>query len=155
MFLILIPSLGIVIYDVLKIFNLDKTNKKVNKTINSKKELVLDKKEQEELKKKIKDRLENKNSGKDNNYLPIKTDVNDEITVLKKNALDSLYKSAKEEEETYVRKDLNMNKILDKLNNDTTINDDIYEVKLNDDAELPKMNSEPVVKKEKSKNKKG
>ena len=69
--------------------------------------------------------------------------------------MDSLYKSAKEEEETYVRKDLNMNKILDKLNNDTTINDDIYEVKLNDDAELPKMKSEPVVKKEKSKNKKG
>ena len=137
------------------IFNLDKTKKKVNKTINAKKELVLDKKEQEELKKKIKDRLENKNNGKDNNYLPIKTDVNDVITVLKKNALDSLYKSAKEEEETYVRKDLNMNKILDKLNNDTTVNDDIYEVKLNDDAELPKMKSEPVVKKEKSKNKKG
>ena len=108
-----------------------------------------------ELKKKIKDRLENKNSGKDNNYLPIKTDVNDEITVLKKNALDNLYKSAKEEEETYVRKDLNMNKILDKLNNDTTINDDIYEVKLSDDTELPKMKSEPVVKKKKSKNKKG
>ena len=155
LFLILIPSLGIVIYDVLRIFNLDKTKKKVNKTINAKKELVLDKKEQEELKKKIKDRLENKNSGKDNNYLPIKTDVNDEITVLKKNALDSLYKGAKEEEETYVRKDLNMNKILDKLNNDTTINDDIYEVKLSDDTELPKMKSEPVVKKKKSKNKKG
>ncbi len=48
-----------------------------------------------------------------------------------------------------------MNKILDKLNNDTTINDDIYEVKLSDDTELPKMKSEPVVKKEKSKNKKG
>ena len=138
-----------------KIPQLDKTKKKVNKTINAKKELVLDKKEQEELKKKIKDRLENKNNGKDNNYLPIKTDVNDEITVLKKNALDNLYKSAKEEEETYVRKDLNMNKILDKLNNDTTINDDIYEVKLNDDTELPKMKSEPVVKKKKSKNKKG
>lgn len=56
LFIILIPSFGILIYDLLKMLNLFDTKKKVDKSLEIK-ENKLSKKEQEELKDKIRKRL--------------------------------------------------------------------------------------------------
>lgn len=56
LFIILIPSFGILIYDLLKMLNLFDTKKKVDKSLETK-ENKLSKKEQEELKDKIRKRL--------------------------------------------------------------------------------------------------
>ena len=65
LFLILIPSFGILIYDLLKMLNLFGTKKKVDKSLETK-DNKLSKEEEEKLKQKIKDRL-NVDNNKENN----------------------------------------------------------------------------------------
>ena len=60
LFLILIPSFGILIYDLLKMLNLVDTKKKVDKSLEVK-ENKLSKEEEEKLKEEIKNRLSDKN----------------------------------------------------------------------------------------------
>ena len=60
LFLILIPSFGILIYDLLKMLNLVDTKKKVDRSLEVK-ENKLSKEEEEKLKKEIKNRLSDKN----------------------------------------------------------------------------------------------
>lgn len=60
LFLILIPSFGILIYDLLKMLNLVDTKKKVDKSLKVK-ENKLSKEEEEKLKEEIKNRLSDKN----------------------------------------------------------------------------------------------
>lgn len=60
LFLILIPSFGILIYDLLKMLNLVDTKKKVDKSL-AVKENKLSKEEEEKLKEEIKNRLSDKN----------------------------------------------------------------------------------------------
>lgn len=59
LFLVLIPSFGILIYDLLKMLNLFDTKKKVDKSLETK-DNKLSKEEEEKLKEKIKNRLSNK-----------------------------------------------------------------------------------------------
>lgn len=61
LFIVLIPSFGILIYDLLKMLNLFDTKKKVDKSLETK-ENKLSKKEEEELKEKIKKRLSGNDS---------------------------------------------------------------------------------------------
>ena len=65
LFLILIPSFGILIYDLLKMLNLFGTKKKVDKSLETK-DNKLSKEEEEKLKQEIKDRL-NVDNNKENN----------------------------------------------------------------------------------------
>ena len=67
LFIILIPSLGIVIYDLLKVFRLAGTKKKIDNTLNNKKDNVISKEKQEKLKEDIKERLKEKD-----NFKPVK-----------------------------------------------------------------------------------
>lgn len=67
LFIILIPSLGIVIYDLLKVLKLAGTKKKIDNTLNNKKDNVISKEKQEKLKEDIKERLKEKE-----NIKPIK-----------------------------------------------------------------------------------
>ena len=67
LFIILIPSLGIVIYDLLKVFRLAGTKKKIDNTLNNKKDNVISKEKQEKLKEDIIERLKQKE-----NIKPIK-----------------------------------------------------------------------------------
>ena len=67
LFIILIPSLGIVIYDLLKVLKLAGTKKKIDNTLNNKKDNVISKEKQEKLKEDIKERLKQKE-----NIKPIK-----------------------------------------------------------------------------------
>ena len=60
LFIILIPSLGIVIYDLLKVFRLAGTKKKIDNTLNNKKDNVISKEKQEKLKEDIIERLKQK-----------------------------------------------------------------------------------------------
>ena len=69
LFLVLIPSFGILIYDLLKMLNLFDTKKKVDKSLETK-DNKLSKEEEEKLKEKIKNRLSNKSL--------INEDINDE-----------------------------------------------------------------------------
>lgn len=64
LFIILIPSLGIVIYDLLKVFRLAGTKKKIDNTLNNKKDNVISKEKQEKLKEDIKERLKEKDNSK-------------------------------------------------------------------------------------------
>ena len=59
LFLVLIPSFGILIYDLLKMLNLFDTKKKVDKSLETK-DNKLSKEEEEKLKEKIKNRLSDK-----------------------------------------------------------------------------------------------
>lgn len=59
LFLVLIPSFGILIYDLLKMLNLFDTKKKVDKSLEEK-DNKMSKEEEEKLKNEIKNRLENK-----------------------------------------------------------------------------------------------
>lgn len=59
LFLVLIPSFGILIYDLLKMLNLFDTKKKVDKSLETK-DNKLSKEEEEKLKEEIKNRLSNK-----------------------------------------------------------------------------------------------
>ena len=67
LFIILIPSLGIVIYDLLKVLKLAGTKKKIDNTLNNKKDNVISKEKQEKLKEDIKERLKEKD-----NFKPVK-----------------------------------------------------------------------------------
>ena len=67
LFIILIPSLGIVIYDILKVLKLAGTKKKIDNTLNNKKDNVISKEKQEKLKEDIIERLKQKE-----NIKPIK-----------------------------------------------------------------------------------
>lgn len=67
LFIILIPSLGIVIYDLLKVLKLAGTKKKIDNTLNNKKDNVISKEKQEKLKEDIIERLKQKE-----NIKPIK-----------------------------------------------------------------------------------
>ena len=67
LFIILIPSLGIVIYDLLKVFRLAGTKKKIDNTLNNKKKDTISKEKQEKLKEDIIERLKQKE-----NIKPIK-----------------------------------------------------------------------------------
>lgn len=69
LFLVLIPSFGILIYDLLKMLNLFDTKKKVDKSLETK-DNKLSKEEEEKLKEEIKNRLSNKSL--------INEDINDE-----------------------------------------------------------------------------
>lgn len=64
LFIILIPSLGIVIYDLLKVLKLAGTKKKIDNTLNNKKDNVISKEKQEKLKEDIKERLKEKDNSK-------------------------------------------------------------------------------------------
>ena len=64
LFIILIPSLGIVIYDILKVLKLAGTKKKIDNTLNNKKDNVISKEKQEKLKEDIKERLKEKDNSK-------------------------------------------------------------------------------------------
>ena len=57
LFLILIPSLGVVIYDILKVLKLAGTKKKIDKTLSKKDSNIISKEEQNKLKQEIKERL--------------------------------------------------------------------------------------------------
>lgn len=61
LFLILIPAFGVLIYDLLKMLNLFGTKKKVDESLKTK-DYKLTKEEEENLKKKIKERLVNKDN---------------------------------------------------------------------------------------------
>ena len=61
LFLILIPAFGVLIYDLLKMLNLFGTKKKVDESLKTK-DYKLTKEEEEDLKKKIKERLINKDN---------------------------------------------------------------------------------------------
>lgn len=61
LFLLLIPSFGILIMDVIKMLNMSDTKKKIDKSLEVK-ENKLSKEETEELKEKIKTRIESKNA---------------------------------------------------------------------------------------------
>ena len=61
LFLILIPAFGVLIYDLLKMLNLFGTKKKVDESLKTK-DYKLTKEEEEDLKKKIKERLTNKDN---------------------------------------------------------------------------------------------
>ena len=67
LFIILIPSLGIVIYDILKVLKLAGTKKKIDNTLNNKKDDTISKEKQEKLKEDIIERLKQKE-----NIKPIK-----------------------------------------------------------------------------------
>ena len=67
LFVILIPSLGIVIYDILKVLKLAGTKKKIDNTLNNKKDDTISKEQQEKLKEDIIERLKQKE-----NIKPIK-----------------------------------------------------------------------------------
>ena len=67
LFIILIPSLGIVIYDLLKVFRLAGTKKKIDNTLTNKKKDTISKEKQEKLKEDIIERLKQKE-----NIKPIK-----------------------------------------------------------------------------------
>ena len=71
LFLILIPAFGVLIYDLLKMLNLFGTKKKVDESLKTK-DYKLTKEEEEDLKKKIKERLINKD-----NTIENKKDVKD------------------------------------------------------------------------------
>ena len=71
LFLILIPAFGVLIYDLLKMLNLFGTKKKVDESLKTK-DYKLTKEEEEDLKKKIKERLTNKD-----NTIENKKDVKD------------------------------------------------------------------------------
>ena len=68
LFLILIPSFGILIYDLLKMLNLFGTKKKVDKSLETK-DNKLSKEEEEKLKQEIKDRLNVDNKEENNQSL--------------------------------------------------------------------------------------
>ena len=70
LFLVLIPSFGILIYDLLKMLNLFDTKKKVDKSLEVK-ENKLSKEEEEKLKEEIKNRLSDK---KENDLIETKID---------------------------------------------------------------------------------
>lgn len=61
LFLILIPAFGVLIYDLIKMLNLFGTKKKVDESLKTK-DYKLTKEEEEDLKKKIKERLINKDN---------------------------------------------------------------------------------------------
>ncbi len=84
LFLILIPSLGVVIYDILKVLKLAGTKKKIDKTLSKKETNVISKEEQDKLKQEIKERLKSK---EENN---VKVDLDKVLSKI--NAMDNLEK---------------------------------------------------------------
>ena len=82
--LILIPSLGVVIYDILKVLRLAGTKKKIDKTLSKKETNVISKEEQDKLKQEIKERLKSK---EENN---VKVDLDKVLSKI--NAMDNLEK---------------------------------------------------------------
>ena len=105
LFLILIPSFGILIYDLLKMLNLFDTKKKVDKSLESK-ENKLSKQEEEELKEKIRKRLE------ENDTANSSSEPKEEVIIAKTS-------DKKENEEEKIEETISNNELEDKENNIT------------------------------------
>ena len=105
LFLILIPSFGILIYDLLKMLNLFDTKKKVDKSLESK-ENKLSKQEEEELKEKIRKRLE------ENDTANSSSEPKEEVIIAKTS-------DKKENEEEKIEETISNNELEDKVNNIT------------------------------------
>lgn len=105
LFLILIPSFGILIYDLLKMLNLFDTKKKVDKSLESK-ENKLSKQEEEELKEKIRKRLE------ENDTANSSLEPKEEVIIAKTS-------DKKETEEEKIEETISNNELEDKVNNIT------------------------------------
>jgi len=124
LFLILIPSFGVLIMDVIKMLNMSDTKKKVDKSLETKDD-KLSKEETEKLKSKIKERIE-KNT--DN-----KKDKEDTITLDKKDIKDNVTPTneVKQKKKTTKKKstkkivvteqtsnsDINLDKIMENIKN--------------------------------------
>ncbi len=105
LFLILIPSFGILIYDLLKMLNLFDTKKKVDKSLESK-ENKLSKQEEEELKEKIRKRL-------------VENDTANSSLETKEEVIIAKTSDKKENEEEKIEKTISNNELEDKDNNIT------------------------------------
>ena len=105
LFLILIPSFGILIYDLLKMLNLFDTKKKVDKSLESK-ENKLSKQEEEELKEKIRKRLE------ENDTANSSLEPKEEVIIAKTS-------DKKENKEEKIEETISNNELEDKVNNIT------------------------------------
>lgn len=105
LFLILIPSFGILIYDLLKMLNLFDTKKKVDKSLESK-ENKLSKQEEEELKEKIRKRL-------------VENDTANSSLEPKEEVIIAKTSDKKETEEEKIEETISNNELEDKVNNIT------------------------------------
>lgn len=105
LFLILIPSFGILIYDLLKMLNLFDTKKKVDKSLESK-ENKLSKQEEEELKEKIRKRL-------------VENDTSNSSLEPKEEVIIAKTSDKKENEEEKIEETISNNELEDKENNIT------------------------------------
>lgn len=156
LFIILIPCLGIVIYDVYKVINLSTTKKKINNNKN-KKEEKLSKEAQESLKTKIKNRLNSDSKLTANEPINTLEDkkLEEKVNELINTAIDDISNNAKEEiskqntddnsqelseiyAAEYIQKSIDLDKVLKKLN---TYNEDnnIELPKREEELDLPKM----------------
>lgn len=132
LFLIIIPSLGIVIYDIIKILTLDKTKKKVTENSGAKKDNVLDKETQEKLKKEIKERLENRDKDDTNNNYDLDDTQTYKVNKLRDIAIETIenennnpnYESNSNNEEL----NLDIDKIKKKIEEDKYNPDDKIEL---------------------------
>ena len=109
LFLILIPSFGILIYDLLKMLNLVDTKKKVDRSLEVK-ENKLSKEEEEKLKEEIKNRLSDKNISDNSETKSVVEKINtttetkyiEELSTAEKvdeNKIDIVEKQAENQEE--------------------------------------------------------
>lgn len=105
LFLILIPSFGILIYDLLKMLNLFDTKKKVDKSLESK-ENKLSKQEEEELKEKIRKRL-------------VENDTSNSSLEAKEEVIIAKTSDKKENEEEKIEETISNNELEEKENNIT------------------------------------
>ncbi len=149
LFLVLIPSFGILIYDLLKMLNLFDTKKKVDKSLETK-DNKLSKEEEEKLKEEIKNRLSNKSL--------INEDINDEKIKDKhqeKEIEESKEIDKKEETKLLETADSSPNKEENKLESldSETKNESIKPELIKEEKDKQEVKTKPKNKNNNSKNK--